>query len=157
MSCPAATTDTSIDNRDRIDPGGGPGSLDGDHVFEPLQPGCRRDRSPAAPDNLYAGYSEGSRAPTSIELGCADPEEPCKLPNAMAGDPPLEQVVTQDVGSRRPRRARGVRWNAGLFRAANHDDILFVTSEQTGFGYFKNFGETRRQGWSSGAARGSDA
>ncbi|HEY7057898.1 MAG TPA: TonB-dependent receptor, partial [Vicinamibacterales bacterium] len=28
----------------------------------------------------------------------------------------------------------------------NRDDILFVASEQTGFGYFKNFGETRRQG-----------
>ena len=54
--------------------------------------------------NLYAGYSEGSRAPTSIELGCADPNQPCKLPNAMAGDPPLDQVVDPDVRSRHPRR-----------------------------------------------------
>src|SRR4029434_9798114 len=37
-------------------------------------------------------------------------------------------------------------WHAGYFRAQNNDDILFVTSEQTGFGYFRNFGETRRQG-----------
>src|SRR5262249_33752495 len=32
------------------------------------------------------------------------------------------------------------------FRGENHNDILFVASTQTGFGYFKNFGETRRQG-----------
>jgi outer membrane receptor protein involved in Fe transport len=41
---------------------------------------------------------------------------------------------------------RGVEWNASYFRAANHDDILFVHSDQTGFGYFKNFGRTRREG-----------
>ena len=45
----------------------------------------------------------------------------------------------------------GIGWNVGVFRAGNRDDILFVTSEQTGFGYFKNFGETRRQGFELGA------
>ena len=39
-----------------------------------------------------------------------------------------------------------VTWNAGFFHADNSDDLLFVASEQTGFGYFKNFGRTRRQG-----------
>jgi outer membrane receptor protein involved in Fe transport len=38
-------------------------------------------------------------------------------------------------------------WSAGWFRAGNRDDILFVASEQSGFGYFKNFGRTRRQGF----------
>ena len=33
-----------------------------------------------------------------------------------------------------------------MFRADNHDDIMFVADQQDGFGYFKNFGETRRQG-----------
>ena len=52
-----------------------------------------------------------------------------------------------DTRGGRPRSVpRRVSWNAGVFRAGNHDDILFVTSEQTGFGYFRNFGETRRQG-----------
>jgi outer membrane receptor protein involved in Fe transport len=37
-------------------------------------------------------------------------------------------------------------WNAGWFRADNRQDILFVASDQTGFGYFKNFGRTLRQG-----------
>jgi outer membrane receptor protein involved in Fe transport len=97
--------------------------------------------------NVYAGYSEGSRAATSIELGCADPESPCKLPNAMAGDPPLDQVVTRtlDVGVR--GTMNGFSWNAGVFRGMNHGDILFVMSDRTGFGYFRNFGETRRQGF----------
>jgi outer membrane receptor protein involved in Fe transport len=37
-------------------------------------------------------------------------------------------------------------WRANWFRAANQDDILFVASEQTSFGYFKNFGRTQRDG-----------
>jgi len=41
---------------------------------------------------------------------------------------------------------RGISWSAGLFTATNYHDLLFVASTQTGFGYFKNFGETRRQG-----------
>ena len=86
---------TSIRNRDRIQPGGGRGSLDGDHDFRRFNPAAGLTFSPSRSVNFYAGYSEGSRAATSIELGCADPEEPCKLPNAMAGDPPLDQVVTR--------------------------------------------------------------
>jgi outer membrane receptor protein involved in Fe transport len=106
--------------------------------------------------NLYAGYSEGSRAPTSIELGCADPNQPCKLPNAMAGDPPLDQVVTHTFEAGvRGGTASGARliWNAGFFLARNDQDILFVSSQQTGFGYFKNFGETKRQGLELGVSR----
>ena len=87
--------------------------------------------------------------PTSIELGCADPDLPCKLPNAMAGDPPLEQVVTRTIeaglrGETSPN-AR-TNWTVGFFTAENDNDILFVSSTQSGFGYFKNFGNTRRQG-----------
>jgi outer membrane receptor protein involved in Fe transport len=102
---------------------------------------------PSAAINVYAGFNESSRAATSIELGCANPESPCKLPNAMAGDPPLQQVVTRtlEAGLRGSPSARA-SWNAGWFRSENRDDILFVASEQSGFGYFRNFGETRRQG-----------
>jgi outer membrane receptor protein involved in Fe transport len=137
---------TSLSNLDGLNPGGGPGSLDGEHAFSRLNPAAGITFSPKRDLNLYAGYSEGSRAPTSIELGCADPNQPCKLPNALVGDPPLDQVVTRtmEVGVRGVRGA--VSWNAGLFHADNFDDILFVASEQTGFGYFKNIGRTRRQG-----------
>jgi outer membrane receptor protein involved in Fe transport len=45
------------------------------------------------------------------------------------------------------RGTRGpIAWNADFFHADNHNDILFVASQQSGFGYFKNFGKTRRQG-----------
>ncbi len=142
---------TSLRNRDQIEPGGGPGSLDGDHVFERFNPAAGVTVAVSPTVNMYASHSEGSRAATSIELGCANPEEPCKLPNAMAGDPPLNQVVTRTVeGGIRGTHAR-LAWYAGAFRAGNRDDILFVTSEQTGFGYFRNFGETRRQGLELGA------
>jgi outer membrane receptor protein involved in Fe transport len=142
---------TSIRNRDRIQPGGGSGSLDGDHVFSRFNPAVGVTVNLPQTTNLYAGYSEGSRAATSIELGCADPEEPCKLPNAMAGDPPLDQVVTRTIESGMRGAYGRLQWNVGAFRAINHDDILFVMSEQTGFGYFRNFGATRRQGVEVGA------
>jgi len=137
---------TSINNLDRLNPGGGSGSLDGEHAYSRLNPAAGVTYSPSRDLNFYAGYSEGSRAPTSIELGCADPSQPCKLPNALTGDPPLEQVVTRtlEAGLRRTRGA--LSWNAGFFHASNSDDVLFVASQQTGFGYFKNFGKTRRQG-----------
>ena len=142
---------TTVENRDRIHADGDSASLSGDHRFARLNPAIGLSYSPSATFNTYAGYSASSRAPTAIELGCANPEQPCKLPNAMAGDPPLEQVVTRtfEVGVRGggPRLA----WQAGLFNAINRDDILFVADNQAGFGYFKNFGKTRRRGLELGA------
>jgi len=44
----------------------------------------------------------------------------------------------------------GVQWNLGVFRAQNYDDIIFVADNQAGFGYFRNFGKTRRQGVEAG-------
>ena len=138
---------TVIDNTDRIRTAGGAGSLSGNDSFGRFNPAAGVTFSPSRFVNAYASFSEGSRAPTSIELGCADPGQPCKLPNAMAGDPPLRQVVTRtfEAGVRSGEESR-LNWSAGWFRAENHDDILFVASTQTGYGYFKNFGQTRRQG-----------
>jgi len=140
---------TSVENTDRITPGGGPGSLDSNSVFDRFNPAAGITLSPwrSRDVNFYASYGEGNRAPTSIELGCADPNQPCKLPNAMAGDPPLDQVVTHtwEFGARGGQEAR-FSWNIGGFVADNRRDILFVASNQTGFGYFRNFGRTRRQG-----------
>ena len=137
---------TAVTNQDRVTPVTGPGSLNGDYTFHRFNPAAGLTVNPSKNLNLYIGYSEGSRAPTSIELGCADPASPCKLPNALAGDPPLVQVVTRtwEGGVRGGQGA--FNWSAGFFRGANDNDLLFVASTQTGFGYFKNFGETRRQG-----------
>lgn len=144
---------STVSNRDQLNPGGGADSLDGDHRFQRFNPAVGLTYTPSRAWNAYAGYSEGSRTPTAIELGCANPDNPCKLPNAMAGDPPLKQVVTKtwDFGLR-GQASSVTRWNLGLFRAENHDDILFVADDQLGYGYFKNFGKTRRQGVEAGAS-----
>ena len=59
---------TEVVNRDQINPGGGTDSLDGDHRFSRFNPaiGLSWAASPAL--GAYAGYSEGSRTPTAIEL-----------------------------------------------------------------------------------------
>jgi outer membrane receptor protein involved in Fe transport len=136
---------TTLDNVDHRRPGGGIGSLDGNHVFSRVNPAAGVTVAVSPSVTFYGGYGEGSRAPTSIELGCADPASPCKLPNAMAGDPPLEQVVARSIEGGARGRGRGVTWSAGWFHSLNANDIQFVTSDRTGFGYFANFGRTRRR------------
>ena len=143
---------TTVKNRDAISPGGGPGSLDGDHVFSRLNPAIGLTFAASRFLTAYAGLNQGSRAPSAIELGCADPATPCRLPNAMVGDPPLKQVVTSTFEAGLRSSADGTSWNLGLFRAENKDDILFVADNQAGFGYFRNFGKTRRQGIEAGFA-----
>jgi outer membrane receptor protein involved in Fe transport len=147
ITAAARYNQTRVRNHDQILPGGGPGSLDGDHRFSRLNPALGLSWVASPQLNAYAGYSQASRTPTAIELGCADPNNPCKLPNAMAGDPPLKQVLTQswEAGVRGKWGAAG-RWSAGMFHADNRDDILFVSNSATGYGYFRNFGKTLRKG-----------
>ncbi len=138
---------STVRNRDAITPGGGAGSLDGDHRFSRFNPGIGLTFNPAQGINAWVGVNQGSRDPSAIELGCADPANPCKLPNAMAGDPPLRQVVTTTVeAGLRSAAGSALAWSVGVFRSDNRDDLLFVADDAAGFGYFKNFGKTRRQG-----------
>ncbi len=144
----------SVHNRDHLTPGGGSGSLDGDHRFQRFNPALGASWNVAPATNLYASVSESSRTPTAIELGCADPANPCKLPNAMAGDPPLRQVVTRTVeAGARGALSDHTRWNASLFSASNRDDILFVADDSAGYGYFRNIGQTRRRGMELGLSQ----
>jgi outer membrane receptor protein involved in Fe transport len=99
----------------------------------------------------YAGYSEANRAPTPLELGCADPAHPCIIAAFLVSDPPLKQVVshTIEAGLRGTKELNigTLGWKLGAFRATNTDDILAVPSPVLqGFGYFQNVGSTRRQG-----------
>ena len=137
---------------DALTPGGGPGSLEGNQRFSRLNPALGLIAQATHALSLYGSYSQASRAPSAIELGCADPANPCRLPNAMAGDPPLRQVVTStwETGARGTVGAT-TQWTAGLFRASNHDDILFIADDQAGYGYFHNVGLTRREGLELGA------
>ncbi len=88
----------TVNNMDRINPTAGPGSLTGDYVFQRFNPAVGLTWSPIPTLNVYASYTQGNRAPTAIELGCADPANPCSLPNALDSDPPLQQVVTKSCG-----------------------------------------------------------
>jgi len=123
------------------------GSLNGSYTFNRFNPSVGVVYTPIHFASLYFSYSEANRAPTAIELGCADPTQPCNLPNALVADPPLKQVVakTFEAGIRSAGEY-GFNWHAGWFRAQNTNDILFVASQQTGFGYFTNYGKTLRQG-----------
>ena len=144
---------TVIDNDDQLHAASDSASLSGNHQFVRFNPAIGVTFNPSRALNTYVGYSQSSRAPTAIELGCANPEQPCKLPNAMAGDPPLKQVVTNTIeAGLRGTTDNRLQWNAGIFSAENQDDILFVADNQAGFGYFKNFGKTRRQGLELGLA-----
>jgi outer membrane receptor protein involved in Fe transport len=98
----------------------------------------------------YAGYSEANRAPTPLELGCANPAQPCVIATFLVSDPPLKQVVSRTVeaGLRGTREMNigTLGWKLGVYRADNTDDILAIPSQVQGFGYFQNVGSTRRQG-----------
>jgi outer membrane receptor protein involved in Fe transport len=99
----------------------------------------------------YAGYSEANRAPTPLELGCADPAHPCIVAAFLVSDPPLKQIVSRTVeaGLRGTKELNigTLGWKLGAFRATNTDDILAIPSPVLqGFGYFQNVGSTRRQG-----------
>jgi len=121
-------------------------NLDGDHQYRKLNPALGLSWQIVPALNAYAGFSQGNRVPTPIELGCADPANPCTLPNSMAADPYLKQVVARTLeAGLRGKLAGETQWNAGLFRTMSSDDILFVGTS-TSAGYFTNFGKTLRQG-----------
>jgi iron complex outermembrane receptor protein len=98
----------------------------------------------------YIGYSEANRAPTPLELNCADANRPCLLENALVSDPPLKQVVshTYELGFRGRHHADEGRleWKVGLFRTDSDNDIISLASVLPGQGYFTNVPATRRQG-----------
>jgi outer membrane receptor protein involved in Fe transport len=121
--------------------------LMGDHTFSRLNPAFGLTVTPTGALTFYGDYNEASRAPTVIELGCANPAAPCGLPNAFASDPELRQVVarTVEVGVRGNLADQRLVWSADVFHTVNSYDIQFVATG-TNAGYFDNVGNTRRQG-----------
>ncbi len=110
---------------------------------------------------VYGQYAEANRAPTPLELNCADPDRPCLLENSLVADPPLKQVVVRayEAGIRGTDRAGGrsiITWKAGAFRSDSRNDIIALASTIHGRGYFANVANTRRQGVEIGAHYRSD-
>lgn len=126
-------------------------SLTGEHAFARFNPAVGAVFDVAPGMSAFARYAESNRAPTAAELSCADPAEPCRVPNAFISDPPLNQAVARSVeGGLRGRWSDGQRsvdWSVTVYRTQIKDDILFVASpELIGSGFFQNAGDTRRLG-----------
>jgi outer membrane receptor protein involved in Fe transport len=138
--------------------------LNGSHSFERINPAIGLTWNISDSHNLYASYSESSRAPTPIELACnegvfdlavqyaeaagEDPDDvdlECRLPNAFLADPPLDDVVAKsfELGSRGV--FGDIAYSVGLFHTTNHDDILFQTTGRS-TGLFANVDKTLRSG-----------
>lgn len=130
-------------------------ALNGSHSFRRFNPaaGLNFNVSPAL--NTYLSYNEGMRAPTAVELTCADPAAPCKLPNAFVADPPLNPVISRTFEAGvRGVLPFGTQYSFALFRTDLQDDLQFVSSAAVPTaGYFQNVGNTRRQGLELGLAQ----
>lgn len=142
----ARYNDSRVELNDRLGT-----ALDGNHGFSRLVPSAgfvwearTEGRSSML---LFGNVSQSSRVPTPVELTCADPDDPCRLPNAFVADPPLEKVVTTSAELGLRGSSGAVRWSASLFHSDSRDDIIFVSSGAgTSSGYFTNVDATRRQG-----------
>ncbi|MEJ0048287.1 MAG: TonB-dependent receptor [Rhodospirillales bacterium] len=126
-------------------------ALNGSHEYNRFNPAGGLTYKITPEISAYAGYAEANRAPTPSELSCADPNSPCSLTNFFVGDPDLKQVVSHSVEAglnghfRLPDGSR-LTAHAGYFRTENDDDIQFVTSLTIGRAFFRNVGQTLRQG-----------
>jgi outer membrane receptor protein involved in Fe transport len=122
--------------------------------FSRLNPAAGLARRMGDGWTLFGNLSQSNRVPTVIELGCADPEQPCRLPVGLQSDPYLKQVVSRTAEA-------GTRWQGGagtmaalsVYRTVNRDDILFRSAGLAQQGYFSNFGRTRHQGVDATASR----
>ena len=135
-------------------------ALTGEHEYNRFNPAFGFTYAHQPRLNSYFSYSESSRAPTAVELACAEPTAPCSLPNGFLADPPLEQVVAKSFegGFRGYLPSMGmlndIRWSIGGFLTTNEDDIIFQnTGGVSGNeGFFDNIGDTERLGMELGLA-----
>jgi outer membrane receptor protein involved in Fe transport len=150
LSARHEATRIAIDDRSGQAP-----ALDGRHRFARFNPGLGVLWQPTSAWSAFASASEGLRAPTAMELTCADPQAPCRLPTGFVSDPPLKAVVARTLETGlRGRSAWGgdgeLQWSGSLWRTDVRDDIQFVASGSALAGYFRNVGATRRQGFEIG-------
>ena len=135
-------------------------ALEGHHFFNEFNPGIGVTRRLGnlnlfGKTSVYATYKESSRTPSVAELGCADPAQPCRLPNSFQADPPLDQVKNRsfEMGARGITNTydlfgmdHSIKWDATAFAGKNFNDIIFIGGNRVGTGYFRNVGSTLRMG-----------
>ncbi|MDR3409099.1 MAG: TonB-dependent receptor, partial [Methylovirgula sp.] len=115
--------------------------------------------------SVYGSYSEANRAPTPLELGCSNPDQPCIIDNFLVSDPPLKQIVARTFeagfkGSNAIAWAAApgrLDWSISAYHTVNSNDIYSVPSliDPT-LGYYTNVGNTLRQGVDVGATYTTD-
>jgi len=120
--------------------------------------------------NIYGNWSQGTRVPSVIELGCAFDDTAiysnvdgkymgpkslvenrgCDLPTTLSGDPYLPQIkaTTLDFGLRGNFNDH-TTWNIGIYRTELKDDIYLI-GYPGNRNFFDTIGDTRRQGLEAG-------
>ncbi len=115
--------------------------------YKSLNPSLGISHKLAPAVTVFGSVGQSNRVPTIIELGCADPANPCSLPTGLQADPYLKQVIARTVEFGSRWRFEGSEITATVYRSENSDDILFqATGSNPVRGYFTNFAKTRRQG-----------
>ena len=136
-----ANTLTSYD-----DAGASEGSESESFTYRKFNPSFGMTHQLGAQLSVFGNWAQSNRAPTVLELGCADPDEPCALPTGLQADPYLSQVTSQTLEA-------GMRWkndhdynlSISAYRTINYDDIIFIAVD-TANGYFDNFAKTQYLG-----------
>jgi outer membrane receptor protein involved in Fe transport len=129
-------------------PSSGRPSATGVSAFSRLNPRLGVNYNLSGETGLFVSYGEGFRAPAFLELTCAGPGAICPgLQAGVAPDPPLKAVKARsyEVGA----RGRPLPWLEGrlsLFRTDVIDDIFAVSPTGTTGVFFRNVGDTRREG-----------
>jgi iron complex outermembrane receptor protein len=124
--------------------------LNGTHGYGHINPLAGLTWKVAHAISLFGSYSQANRAPTPLELDCANSALPCLLEGSLVSDPPLAQVVSHSyqMGARGGTDvAEGkLDWSVSLFRTDSDNDIVALASTIAGRGYFANVPSTQRQG-----------
>ena len=131
----------------RYDTGAGVDQPRESFSYNSLNPSLGLSRKLDERITVFGNLGQSNRVPTVIELGCADPDNGCRLPTGLQADPYLKQVIarTLEVGTRW-KLSDDSGYTVSVYRSDNSNDILFVPTDQAGLGYFSNFSKTRRQG-----------
>ena len=122
-------------------------------TYRKLNPAIGIVQEIGAGATVFANVAQSNRVPTVIELGCADPAQPCRLPVGLQSDPFLEQVVSRTVEAGLRWRTDAAALSVSLYRTRNTNDILFLSAGSSQQGYFKNFERTRHQGLDFAASK----
>jgi len=125
------------------------GNLNGSHAYHRLNPAAGLNFRPGQDLTLYAGYNEGMRVPSPVELSCANPAIPCALPTGFTSDPNLDMIVskTWEAGVR-GKLSDHADWDFAAYQTRNQNDIQFIANgaNNGATGFFQNVGSTERKG-----------